>query len=77
MRIARINNCMSYVLNFFDAVISFQKAQRVELTNDGQLSATHGFRSFPTSAQLHHFPFTRLRLSRSRRIWLGDYGKPY
>src|ERR1700730_153925 len=74
MRIPRINNCMSSALNVFGAMISFQKAHLVDLTNDGPLSATHGFHSFVTSAQLHHFPYTRLRLSRSGRIWLGDYG---
>jgi hypothetical protein len=56
-------------------LISFQKPQLVDLTNDGQLSATPGFCSFATTAQLHHFPPTRFRLSRSRRNWLGGYGK--
>jgi hypothetical protein len=66
-----------YVSRVFGAVISFQKAQLVDLTNDGQVSATDSFHSFATSAQLHHFPSTRLRPSRSCRVWLGHYGKPY
>jgi hypothetical protein len=65
------------VSGFFGAGISFQGAQLVDLTNDSHRSATYGFHSFAATAQLHHFPSTRFRLSHSSRIWLGDYAKPY
>ena len=61
----------------FSVDVTLSRKQLLELTDDGQLFATHVFHSFATSTQLHHFPSTRLRLSRSRRVWLGDYGKPY
>jgi hypothetical protein len=65
-----------YVLTFFGAVISLRKAQLVDLTNDGQLSAAPGFHSFATTARLHHLSSTRFHLSDSSRIWLGDSESP-
>ena len=56
--------------------VSSQKRELVELANDGPLCATHGSHAVVTSAQLHHFGATRLRLSTSGHFWLGDYGEP-
>jgi hypothetical protein len=66
--------CLGFTV--FGKVISFQKVQLVDLTNDGQPDVVRGSHSFATTAQLHHFPSTRLRPSRSCRVWLDDYGNP-
>jgi hypothetical protein len=62
MRVARIKIGVHTLQAFFVEAISCRKKQIAEPKRRTQIFATRGFHSFATTAQLRHFPSTRLRL---------------